>query len=203
MTDVEPVQCVPGTAVPIQGNDIDTDQIIPARFLKVVTFEGLGQYVFFDQRFDRRDNQKDHPFNKEHYQDASILVVNANFGCGSSREHAPQALMRWGIDAIIGQSFAEIFASNCLALGIPTVTTDQKTIRTLQNYIEEHPNREVTVDMETEAVSYEQQTISVTVEEAHRKALTKGTWDTTALLQSNEKAIKERVKALPYIELNN
>ncbi|WP_368280562.1 3-isopropylmalate dehydratase small subunit 2, partial [Halalkalicoccus subterraneus] len=119
---VDTIDSVSGTAIPIRGNDIDTDQIIPARFMKVVTFDGLGEFAFFDQRFDSEDNEKDHPFNEEQYQEANVLVVNSNFGCGSSREHAPQALQRWGIDAIVGESFASIFAGNCLALGIPTVT---------------------------------------------------------------------------------
>ena len=144
MTDEIPeIDSVTGTGVPVRGNDIDTDQIIPARFMKVVTFDGLGEFAFFDQRFDDEDNQKEHPFNEPQFQDASVLAVNANFGCGSSREHAPQALMRWGIDAIIGESFAEIFAGNCLALGIPTVTADHETIVELQEWIDEHPGQRV------------------------------------------------------------
>jgi 3-isopropylmalate/(R)-2-methylmalate dehydratase small subunit len=121
----ETVEYVSGTGIPMRGNDIDTDQIIPARFMKVVTFDGLGEFAFFDQRFDEDDNEKEHPMNEERFKDANVMVVNQNFGCGSSREHAPQALMRWGIDAFIGESFAEIFAGNCLALGMPTVTADR------------------------------------------------------------------------------
>src|SRR6056297_4030122 len=141
---------VSGTGIPIRGNDIDTDQIIPARFMKVVTFDGLGQFAFHDQRFtedgvapeEQRDGGgetagvKDHPFNEDRFRDASVMVVNSNFGCGSSRKHAPQALVRWGIDALIGESFAEIFAGNCLALGVPTVTADTEAVEALQDHVE-------------------------------------------------------------------
>jgi 3-isopropylmalate/(R)-2-methylmalate dehydratase small subunit len=148
----EIVDRVSGTGIPVRGNDIDTDQIIPARFMKVVTFDGLGEFAFFDQRFDSEDEEKDHPFNEERFRDANVLVVNANFGCGSSREHAPQALMRWGIDAIVGESFASIFAGNCLALGIPTVTASTEEIGALQAFVEENPDAELTVDVERELV---------------------------------------------------
>lgn len=202
MTDsdsVPSVEHVSGTGIPVRGNDIDTDQIIPARFMKVVTFDGLGEFAFFDQRFDDDDNQKDHPFNDERFQGANVLVVNANFGCGSSREHAPQALMRWGIDAIIGESFAEIFAGNCLALGIPTLTADEKTITELQTHIEEHPASEISIDVPNETVTYENTAINVTVDEAQRTALVEGIWDTTALMRANRQAIEATADDLPYL----
>jgi 3-isopropylmalate/(R)-2-methylmalate dehydratase small subunit len=195
----ETVEHVSGTAIPVRGNDIDTDQIIPARFMKVVTFDGLGEYAFFDQRFDDEDNQKDHPFNEPQYQDANVLVVNQNFGCGSSREHAPQALMRWGIDAVVGESFAEIFAGNCLALGIPTVTADTETVRALQDYVEEYPDTEVTVDVAEQRLSYDDQTVDVVVDEGQRKALVDGIWDTTALMKANAKTVRETARSLPYV----
>jgi len=190
---------VEGTAIPVRGNDIDTDQIIPARFMKVVTFDGLGEYAFFDQRFDDDDNQKEHPFNEAQYQGANILVVNQNFGCGSSREHAPQALMRWGIDAIVGESFAEIFAGNCLALGIPTITTDTETVRELQDYVEKYPDTDIELDIEEESVSYDDRTVEVTVSEAQRQALVEGIWDTTALMKANRNAVRDTAASLPYI----
>ena len=196
----ETVLSVSGTGVPVRGNDIDTDQVIPARFMKVVTFEGLGEFAFFDLRFDDDDNEKDHPFNEPQFQDANILAVNNNFGCGSSREHAPQALMRWGIDAIIGESFAEIFAGNCLALGIPTVTADSETIQELQDWVDEHPDEEIEIDVEAEEVTYGDTTIDVTVDEAQRKALVDGVWDTTALMKSNADAVREKAKELPYVD---
>ncbi len=201
MTDEIPsVSAVEGTGIPVRGNDIDTDQIIPARFLKILTFDGLGQFAFFDQRFDDRDNPKEHPFNEQKYQGANVLVVNANFGCGSSREHAPQALMRWGIDAIIGESFAEIFAGNCLALGIPTITADSETVETLQDWIEANPGEPIEIDVEAETVTYDDNTIDATVDDAQRKALVEGIWDTTALMKSNADAIEATAESLPYLD---
>ena len=212
----DPVEHVSGTGVPVRGNDIDTDQIIPARFMKVVTFDGLGEYAFFDQRFDENDDGvapeeqrdgdggavgvKDHPFNDERFQGASVLVVNDNFGCGSSREHAPQALARWGIDAVVGEGFAEIFAGNCLALGIPTVTADQDAVETLQDYVDEHPDADIQVDVATATVSYDDREIDATVDDAQRKALVDGEWDTTALLRSNADAVAETAASLPYVD---
>jgi 3-isopropylmalate/(R)-2-methylmalate dehydratase small subunit len=195
----ETVERIEGSAVPVRGNDIDTDQIIPARFMKVVTFDGLGQYAFFDQRFDEEDNQKDHPFNEEQYQGANVLIVNQNFGCGSSREHAPQALQRWGIDAIVGESFAEIFAGNCLAMGIPTVTADTETVRALQDYVEACPDTTVTVDVAEELVAYDGQTVEVSVDDAQRQALVEGIWDTTALMKANRNVVRETARSLPYV----
>ncbi|WP_255149732.1 3-isopropylmalate dehydratase small subunit [Halorarius halobius] len=198
-TDIPEVTDVSGTGIPVRGNDIDTDQIIPARFMKVVTFDGLGEFAFFDQRFDDADNEKDHPFNEDRYGDASVMVVNSNFGCGSSREHAPQALMRWGIDAIVGESFAEIFAGNCLALGIPTVTADQETVEAIQDWVESNPDGELDVDVAAETVTYGDTTVDVTVDDAQRKALVEGIWDTTALMKSNTEAIRATAESLPYV----
>ncbi|MDL5360582.1 3-isopropylmalate dehydratase small subunit [Halalkalicoccus sp. NIPERK01] len=200
---VETIESVSGTGIPVRGNDIDTDQIIPARFMKVVTFDGLGEFAFFDQRFTGEDDEKEHPFNEEQYQEANVLVVNANFGCGSSREHAPQALQRWGIDAIVGESFAEIFAGNCLALGIPTVTASTEEIGALQAYVEENPDAEITVDVEREIVTYgsgdEEKAIDADVADAQHKALVEGVWDTTALMKANEAAVRETADSLPYM----
>ncbi|WP_137288877.1 3-isopropylmalate dehydratase small subunit [Natronorubrum halophilum] len=198
--DIPEVTFVSGSGVPIRGNDIDTDQIIPARFMKVVTFDGLGEFAFFDLRFDENDDLKEHPFNEERFQDSSVMVVNGNFGCGSSREHAPQALMRWGIDAVIGESFAEIFAGNCLALGIPTVTADSETIQNLQDWVDENPDGELEIDVEAETVTYGGETIDVTVDDAQRKALVEGVWDTTALMKSNAGEVRKKARELPYVE---
>ena len=201
--EIPEVDYVSGTGVPIRGNDIDTDQVIPARFMKVVTFDGLGEFAFFDQRYEDDDTPKDHPFNEEQFQDASVMVVNANFGCGSSREHAPQALMRWGIDGIIGESFAEIFAGNCLALGIPTVTADSETVEAIQAFVDENPDAEIEIDVEAETVVYGDTTVDVTVDDAQRKALVDGEWDTTALMRSNQNAVRELAESLPYVELES
>ena len=196
----ETVTDVSGTGIPVRGNDIDTDQIIPARFMKVVTFDGLGEFAFFDLRFDDEDNPKDHPFNEDRFQGANVMAVNANFGCGSSREHAPQALMRWGIDAFIGESFAEIFAGNCLALGIPTVTADADTVETIQDWIDENPDGDIHVDVAEETVTYGETTVDVNVDDAQRKALVEGVWDTTALMKANAETVKETARSLPYIQ---
>ena len=209
---VETVESVSGTGVPVRGNDIDTDQIIPARFLKVVTFDGLGQFAFHDVRFtdsvapeEQRDGGgetagvKDHPFNEDRFRDASVLVVNSNFGCGSSREHAPQALKRWGIDAIVGESFAEIFAGNCLALGVPTVTASADEIEALQNYVDANPDAEISVDVADETVAYGDREVDATVDDAQRKALVEGVWDTTALLKSNAETVRKTAESLPYV----
>ena len=196
----ETVRQVTGTGVPVRGNDVDTDEIIPARFLKVVTFDGLGQFAFFDERFDDDDEPLAHPFNEERFQGASVLAVNANFGCGSSREHAPQALMRWGIDAVVGESFAEIFAGNCLALGIPTVTASQEDVEALQDYIDEHPDADIEVDVEAEAVRYGDTTIEASVDDAQRRALVDGVWDTTALMAANADSVEATAASLPYTD---
>jgi len=200
MSEADTVTEVVGTGIPVRGNDIDTDQIIPARFLKALTFERLGDQVFYDQRFEDDGTQKDHPFNAPRYQNASILVVNANFGCGSSREHAPQALMRWGIDAIVGESFAEIFAGNCLALGIPTVEMDHEQAAALQDFIEANPTAEIEVDIAGERVRYDDMIVGAEVDEGQRKALVDGIWDTTALLRSNEAEVRATAETLPYID---
>jgi len=143
------IRHITSRAVPIRGDDIDTDRIIPARFLRCVTFEGLGEQAFRDERFDEQGRPKTHPFNAPHYHDAALLVVNRHFGWGSSREHAPQALARWGIRAIVGISFADIFAGNCAAIGLPVLTASEKDVQNLQGLIEENPFFEVTVDLES------------------------------------------------------
>ena len=194
------VESVTGTGIPVRGNDIDTDQIIPARFMKVVTFEGLGEFAFFDQRYDEDDEPKDHSFNDERFHGANVLIVNANFGCGSSREHAPQALKRWGIDAVVGESFAEIFAGNCLALGIPTVTASPEAIGALQAHVEENPATWIEVDVERETVRYGDTAVDTRVDTAQREALVEGNWDTTTLLGANPDEVKETAASLPYVD---
>jgi 3-isopropylmalate/(R)-2-methylmalate dehydratase small subunit len=198
----ETVERVSGTGIPVRGNDVDTDQIIPARFMKVVTFDGLGQFAFFDQRFTDDDEKKDHPFNDPAHRGATVLVVNANFGCGSSREHAPQALARWGIDAVVGESFAEIFAGNCLALGMPTVTADHESIVALQEWVDAHPDGEIEIDVAGETVRYGDHELAVAVDDAQRTALVEGVWDTTALMGANGAAVRETAESLPYVELD-
>src|SRR4051812_15121698 len=141
---------ISGHGLPLRGNDIDTDRIMPARYLKVVSFEGLERHVFED---DKKTNRGPHPFADMRYQDAAVLVVNSNFGCGSSREHAPQGLGRFGIGAMIGESFSEIFLGNCAVLGLPCFTADHNTIDALQTLIEKSPETTINVDVETGKVT--------------------------------------------------
>ncbi|ERH01869.1 MAG: 3-isopropylmalate dehydratase, small subunit [Halonotius sp. J07HN6] len=188
---------VGGTGVPIPGDDIDTDQILPARFMKEVTFDNMADYLFYDARRDD-DGFNDHPLNR--FEGASIAVVNSNFGCGSSREHAPQAMMRWGVDGIVGVSYAEIFRDNCKSLGIPAVTTDHETVTDLQEWIEANPDGEIDIDVENEAVTYGETTIDVEIDDAMKEALVEGIWDTTALMYSNRSKVEETTADLPYVE---
>jgi 3-isopropylmalate/(R)-2-methylmalate dehydratase small subunit len=189
---------VTGSGVPVRGNDIDTDRIIPARYMKVVTFDGLGEFAFRDVRIKDDGTLTDHPFNLGKYENASILIVNNNFGCGSSREHAPQALMRWGINGIIGESFAEIFAGNCNALGIPAVTIPPTEVERLMDQVEADPGMIIEIDVNALEVRYTGQSIKADLPSAVRESLVAGTWDSTSALLSNEEAIKKTVERLPY-----
>ncbi|MEF8864484.1 MAG: 3-isopropylmalate dehydratase small subunit [Salinibacter sp.] len=191
------VSQVQGPGVPVRGNDIDTDQIVPARFLKEVTFDNMGEYAFYDVRRDDDGSLNNHPFNR--YPNANILVVNENFGCGSSREHAPQALMRWGIDGLIGESFAEIFAGNCQALGLPTATADHNTVEWIMEQVTADPALELTIDVETETVTVGDETVDVTISDAQREALLQGIWDTTALMKSYMDEVEQTADAVPYL----
>jgi 3-isopropylmalate/(R)-2-methylmalate dehydratase small subunit len=188
---------VGGTAVPIPGDDVDTDQILPARFLKEVTFERMNEYLFYDARRDEDGTLGAHPIDS--YEGASIAVVNSNFGCGSSREHAPQAMMRWGIDGIVGESYAEIFRDNCKSLGIPAVTTDHEAVEALQRWIEQHPTGEVHIDVREATVEYGETTLDVEIDHAMREALLDGIWDTTQLMYSNLSKVERTATNLPYV----
>ena len=190
MSEIVRITELTGTAVPIRGNDIDTDRIIPARYLKEVTFARMGNYPFFDERFHASGKKKDHPFNDPEYQGASILFVNKNFGCGSSREHAPQALYRFGIQAIVGESFAAIFAGNCTIMGVPTVTVTTRDIEQLMKSVEENPRTEYTVDLENKTIAYDNHRIAIDLPETYRNALTTGSWDSTAMLRANLEQVK-------------
>jgi 3-isopropylmalate/(R)-2-methylmalate dehydratase small subunit len=199
MGEIVKITKVSGTAVPVKGNDIDTDRIIPARYLKEVTFARMGDYPFFDERFDAAGKKKDHPFNDPEYQGASILFVNKNFGCGSSREHAPQALYRFGIQAVVGESFAAIFAGNCTIMGVPTVTVSAKEMEQLMKSVEENPRIEYTVNLETKTLSYGNVKIAIDLPETYRKALTAGSWDSTGLLRANLEEVRRTASKLPYM----
>lgn len=190
---------IKGRAIPLRGNNIDTDRIIPARYLRLITFESLGQFAFQDERFDDNGKEKDHPFNEKRFKGAEILLVNKNFGCGSSREHAPQSLMRMGIRGIVGESFAEIFAGNCTALGIPAVCLKDKEIDTVMTVVDENPATAVVLDLEKKTVTAGKASFSFTMPEPYRRSLTSGAWDTTAALLENLDLIEKKAKELPYI----
>ncbi|MEB3275228.1 MAG: 3-isopropylmalate dehydratase small subunit [Prochlorothrix sp.] len=190
------VQQIMGRGLPLVGDDIDTDRIIPARFLRCVTFDGLGEHAFED---DRAQSQGNHPFDQPQYQGAKVLVVNRNFGCGSSREHAPQAIAKWGITAIIGESFAEIFFGNCLAMGIPCLTADTATIATLQDKIKADPNQSLTVDIRTKQVAVGDWSASLTLAEGPQQMLVSGTWDACGQLVERADAVKATAAKLPYV----
>jgi 3-isopropylmalate/(R)-2-methylmalate dehydratase small subunit len=200
MTEIkEAIKHLQGRGIVVRGNDIDTDQIIPARFMKVVTFDGLGEYAFYDARFDEEGGQKPHPFNDDKYSGASILFVNRNFGCGSSREHAPQALMRSGIKAVVGESFAEIFAGNCTAMGIPTMTLDHSVVDGIMTAIENDPSIPVNIDLPSSTLKVGEQAYTFGMSSAYRSALIAGNWDSTSVLLSHVDEIERHAATIPYM----
>ncbi len=195
MTDLTRRQLT-GRGIPVPGNDIDTDRIIPARFLKAVTFEGMGEHAFEDAR----KQNPEHAFNSPAYKGASVLVVGQNFGCGSSREHAPQALMRWGIRAIVGGSFGEIFFGNCTMLGIPCLRASQEDLEWLQREIGRAPQTPISVDVDRQEVRFGDRVIKATVPDGPRNQLVGGTWDSTAVLLEAGAAIEATAGKLPYVK---
>ena len=186
---------IAGRGIPVTGNDIDTDRIIPARFLKEVTFATMGEHAFEDAR----KQNPEHPFNSPAYKGASVLVVGQNFGCGSSREHAPQALMRWGIAAIVGGSYGEIFFGNCVILGIPCLTVSQADLEWLQKAVERAPKETVHVDVDKQEVRFGDRVIQARIPDGPRNQLVGGTWDSTAVLLEGGAAIEATAKKLPYV----
>jgi 3-isopropylmalate/(R)-2-methylmalate dehydratase small subunit len=193
---VSEINTVAGRGVPLVGNDIDTDRIIPARFLKCVTFDGLGEHVFAD---DRAQRNGEHPFDQPQYQGAKVLVVNRNFGCGSSREHAPQAIAKWGIEAIVGESFAEIFFGNCIALGVPCVKVDSDTAQALQKQLTDHPQTEVLVDLVNMQVACGDFSAPIEMADGARQMFVTGQWDATGQLVAQAEKTKATAAKLPYI----
>ena len=187
-----------GKCISLVGNDIDTDRIIPARFLKCVSFDSLGKSVFED---DRENLKGRHPFDLEKNKNASILIVNSNFGCGSSREHAPQALMRWGIKAIIGESFAEIFYSNCIAIGIPCFTLPTKSIQDIQKY-NDKKSLFLEIDLKKSLAKAEDLNFQLDIKESSKKMFLSGEWDATSTLLENENLIEKKINDLPYLKFS-
>ena len=187
-----------GQCISLIGNDIDTDRIIPARFLKCVNFDSLGESVFED---DRETLKGSHPFDLKENKNASILIVNSNFGCGSSREHAPQALMRWGIKAIIGESFADIFYNNCIAIGIPCFTLPNKSIKEIQNN-KDNNFLFLEIDLKNSLAKAKDLTFNLVIKESSRKMFLTGEWDATSTLLENSNLIQNKFNQLPYIKFN-
>ena len=188
-----------GQCISLIGDDIDTDRIIPARFLKCVNFDSLGESVFAD---DRKNLKGRHPFDLEEHKNASILIVNSNFGCGSSREHAPQALLRWGIKAIIGESFADIFYSNCIAIGIPCFTLVKDLIQKIQT----HKGDKLLfleIDLKKSLAKSKDLNFNLEIKESSRKMFISGEWDATSTLLENENLIENKLNQLPYIKFSN
>lgn len=188
---VERIREVRGAALPVRGDDMDTDRIIPARFLKSVSFEGLERHLFEDEG--------DHPVGNPAYASARVMLVNANFGCGSSREHAPQAIYRRGIRAVIGQSFSEIFFGNSVALGLPCPTASCETLQTLMTAVEQNPSTEIVVDLQTMRVTAQGHSYELKLPAAARDSFLDGSWDATGLLLEDFDHVRAVAARLPYV----
>jgi 3-isopropylmalate/(R)-2-methylmalate dehydratase small subunit len=195
-----PIRNHRGRGVAVVGADIDTDRIIPARFLKCVTFDDLARGVFADDRSELADAPAgQHPFDRPEHQEASVLVVNSNFGCGSSREHAPQALMRWGIRALIGESFAEIFFGNCLALGLPCLGASHGDVLALQDAIEADPSVPLELDVAGRRVQRSGQEWPLSLADGPHRMLVSGEWDGTSQLVAHDAELRATAARLPYL----
>jgi len=192
------ITSVSGRGVHVPGADIDTDRIIPARFMKCVTFDGLGEFAFYDVRKHEDGTDRVHPLNDPRFAGASVLLAGPNFGCGSSREHAPQALYRFGFRTVIAESFAEIFFGNCATLGIPCVMGTADQINALAAAVEANPALEITVDVENLTVSYGDQSFPVTTTASAREALISGKWDPIGELLEAKDAVADKMKALGW-----
>ena len=189
------IKSITATGIPLILDDIDTDRIIPARFLRCVTFDGLGEHAFEDDR----KQDANHPFDKPQYQGAGVLIAGRNFGCGSSREHAPQSLMRWGIKAIIAESFAEIFFGNCGSLGIPAVRASREDLAALAAAVEADPTLIITLDLATLKVMAGSVSFAVQMPESARDALVTGQWDYLGRLLSAADQVTAHAKSVPYL----
>jgi 3-isopropylmalate/(R)-2-methylmalate dehydratase small subunit len=187
------ITTIEGRGLVLRGDDIDTDRIIPARFLRAITFEGMERHVFEDDR-----KAGGHPFDDPKFAGASVLVVNTNFGCGSSREHAPQAIQRWGIQAIVGQSFAEIFFGNSVMIGLPCLTASPEAVARMMEAIERNPQAAVRVDLPGGTCTVDGVAYAATVPANTRDALTTGAWDTTGILLDRFSEVEATARRLPY-----
>jgi 3-isopropylmalate/(R)-2-methylmalate dehydratase small subunit len=194
------ITSVTGRAVNVPGNDIDTDRIIPARFMKCVTFDGLGEFLFYDVRKDTTTGADTaHPLNDARFKGATVLLSGANFGCGSSREHAPQAIQKYGFKAVIAESYAEIFFGNSTTLGMPCVTAAREDIAKIAAAIEKNPATEVVIDLVKLEARFAGQSVKIAQRESARDALVNGRWDAIGELLDGIPAVKETAKKLPYL----
>jgi 3-isopropylmalate/(R)-2-methylmalate dehydratase small subunit len=193
------ITSVTGRAVNVPGNDIDTDRIIPARFMKCVTFDGLGEFLFFDVRHDPQGNKIDHPIDKPEHKGATILLSGANFGCGSSREHAPQAISKAGFKAVIAENFAEIFFGNSTTLGMPCVTASREDIAKIAAAVEADPQTEVTIALVALEARFAGQSVKISQRESARDALVNGRWDAIGELIDGLPDVKTTAAKLPYM----
>jgi 3-isopropylmalate/(R)-2-methylmalate dehydratase small subunit len=189
---------VSGPALVMRGNDIDTDRIMPARFLKAITFDGIETHLFEDDRREAAGRGAVHPFEDVARRDARILVVNANFGCGSSREHAPQALLRRGLRAVVGASFAEIFLGNSVAIGLPCVTASHEHMAEIMALADASPDAELSLDLERERVTIGARVFPVSLPATAKHAFVTGEWDGTSLLLERYEDVQRVGNALPY-----
>lgn len=189
------IKSVTGTGIPLLLDDIDTDRIIPARYLRCVTFDGLGEHAFEDDR----QQDSNHPFDKPEYAGASVLLAGRNFGCGSSREHAPQSLMRWGLKAIVAESFAEIFFGNCSSLGVVAVKASRDDLKALAAVVEADPTAMVSVNLQTLEVSAGDVTVKVEMPDSARDALVTGEWDYLGQLLSAADQVSQHAAGVPYL----
>ena len=196
---LEKITQVTGRGVFVPGNDIDTDRIIPARFMKCVTFDGLGEFLFFDVRKNADGTDKPHPLNDPRFKGATVLLSGANFGCGSSREHAPQAIQKYGFKAIIAENFAEIFFGNCTTLGMPCATASREDIAKIAAAIEKNPQMEIVVDVAKQEVRFGGQVVKADVRPAARDALVNGRWDAIGELLDGMPAMQATAAKLPYL----
>jgi 3-isopropylmalate/(R)-2-methylmalate dehydratase small subunit len=194
------ITSVTGRAVPVVGNDIDTDRIIPARFMKCVTFDGLGEFLFFDVRQDPDTGKiTNHALNDARFKGATVLLTGANFGCGSSREHAPQAIQKYGFKAIIAESYAEIFFGNSTTLGMPCVTAAREDIAKIAAAVEKDPSTEIVIDLVKLEARFAGQIVKIAQRESARDALVNGRWDAIGELLDGIPAVKETAKKQPYL----
>ena len=196
---LEKITQVSGTAVSVPGNDIDTDRIIPARFMKCITFDGLGEFMFYDVRNNEDGSNKEHPLNEQRFAGASILLSGNNFGCGSSREHAPQAIAKAGFSGVIAEGFAEIFFGNSTTLGLPLAVATKEDIQSIAAAVEADPTTVVTIDVENQRIRFGDQEVTCFIRESARDSLVEGKWDPIAELLEGDEQINATAKKLPYV----